>query len=389
MIKAPNSVIRDLNGTVRPRMAHSALSDLCALAANGLAGMLDPDTNLFCYRLNQTPQGLVREGLSPRYTAMCLLGLYRLEAAGRRPLPFESLPIDTAAVFDALLADLAWVDNLGDLGLLLWLCAVTRPGRLEEICTGLDVNGALNRFSGARKGLTMELAWFLSGLSHAAIAGGHKLPDLPALAARTFSLVIANQGKYGTFGHLARSGSAMGALRGRIGSFADQVYPIYALATFGEAFQSRAAVEHARNCAEAICEAQGPLGQWWWHYDSLTGKVFQRYPVYSVHQHGMAPLALFALADVAGLDFTRSIYKGLDWIYGDNEMALDLRDTSSNLVWRSAYRRNAAGTYVKELADFLRGAHGPVPTRDLAVKRECRPYELGWLLYAFAGRSRD
>jgi len=362
--------------------AHLDVTELCDLAANGLVAMLDPEKQLFCHRLNRTPQGLVREGLSPRYTVMSLLGLHRLETGGR-----QGGPVDTRRVFDALLTDLAWVDNIGDLGLLLWLCAVTRPERLEEIYSDLDVRGALARFSGARKGVTMEVSWFLSGLAHAALAGGHKLTDLPELSAKTFSLLTANQGTHGTFGHSSRSGSAMGALRGRIGSFADQVYPIYALAKFGEAFQNRAALEHSRSCADAICRAQGSLGQWWWHYDALTGKVFQRYPVYAVHQHGMAPFALFALADVAGLDFSKSIYKGLAWIYGTNELALDLRDAPSNLVWRSVFRRNPAGTYLKELVDFLRGIPSPVPAGDLKIKLECRPYELGWLLYAFAGRA--
>jgi len=379
---APNSLATGLNSADPAHSANLGIPELCALAANGLVAMLDPEKQLFCYRLNRTPKGLVREGLSHRYTVMSLLGLHRLEAGGHR-----SGRVDTRSIFDALLADLGWIDNIGDLGLLLWLCAVTRPERLEEIYSDLDVRGALARFSGARNGVTMEVAWFLSGLAHAALAGGHKLPDLPALAGKTLSLMTANQGKHGTFGHLARSGSVMGALRGRIGSFADQVYPIYALAKFGEAFQNRAALEQARSCAEAICKAQGPLGQWWWHYDALTGKVFQRYPVYAVHQHGMAPLALFALADVAGLDFSKSIYKGLGWIYGNNELALDLCDASSNLAWRSVYRRNSAGTYLKELVDFLRGILTPVPAGDLKIKFECRPYELGWLLYAFAGRE--
>ena len=204
------------------------------MAANGLAAMLDPKKQLFCHRLKRTPKAMVREGLSHRYTAMSLLGLHRLEARGQR-----SMPVDTTNVFDALLADYGWANNIGDIGLLLWLCAVTGPERLEKIYTDLDVRGALSRFPGARNGVTMELAWFLSGLAHAALAGEHNLPDLPALALKTCSLLTANQGKHGTFGHLARRGSAKGVLRGRIGSFADQVYPIYALAKFGEAFQNR------------------------------------------------------------------------------------------------------------------------------------------------------
>jgi len=75
-----------------------------------------------------------------------------------------------------------------------------------------------------------------------------------------------------------------------------------------------------RTCAEAICRMQGPSGQWWWHYDARNGRIFERYPVYAVHQDGMAPMALFALGEVARLDFSEPIYKGLAWISGNNEL---------------------------------------------------------------------
>jgi hypothetical protein len=342
--------------------------------------MLEPEQRLFCYRLNQTPNGMVREGVSHRYTIMSLLGLHRFQAGGQR-----SLPVDTTSILDALLVDLEWIDNLGDLGLMLWLCALSRPEHLEEIYSRLDVRSALARFGGVRDGVTMEIAWFLSGLAHAALAGGRGLQDLNGIAMQTFSLLSANQGKRGIFGHQARNRSTIGLLRGRFGSFADQVYPIYALAKYAEAFQSRAALREGQNCADAICRAQGPLGQWWWHYDAVTGKVLQRYPVYAVHQHGMAPLALFAIGDAAGLDFSESIYKGLTWIYGNNELNIDLRGTGSNLVWRSIYRWSPA-IYIQEFADYLRGHSSHLRADDFRIRFECRPYELGWLLYAFGGQ---
>jgi hypothetical protein len=365
----------------KARAVDPRIRDLCVMAVNGLVPMLDPDKQLFCYRLNRTSAGLVREGLSHRYTAMCLLGLDRLRSSGQVTSPF-----DTKNIFTALVADLGWVDNIGDVGLLMWLCATTEPQRLEQVYTELSVRTALDRFEGAQVGITMELAWFLSGLAHASL-GGHVLPDLPALSARAFALLISNQGAAGFFGHQGTRRSLMGYLRGRIGSFADQVYPIYALAQFSEAFQDRSALASAAKCAEAICRAQGPQGQWWWHYDAITNRVFRRYPVYSVHQHGMAPLALFALAEVGDLDFNDAIYKGLSWIYGQQELGLDMRETSSNLIWRSVYRRNVARTYAMELMEFLKGDHSPLRAGDLTIKFECRPYELGWLLFAFGARA--
>jgi hypothetical protein len=361
-----------------------SLRELNTLAATGLAHMWDPEKHLFCFRLKRAPDGIVREGLSCRYTIMAILGLHRLETARR-----ESSPIGIRAVVDDLLDNTDWIDNIGDLGLLVWLCALVAPARLEETYSKLNVKDALARFPKTRKGLTMELAWLLSGLAHAALVERNKLPNLAVQAIKTYGMLTANQGRHGIFGHLARNGSMTGVLRGRVGSFADQVYPIYALSKFAQAYQNQPALEAARICAEAICKAQGSLGQWWWHYDASTGKVFQRYPVYAVHQHGMAPLALFALSEAAGLDFSESIYKGLRWIDGNNELNRNLREPSFQLVWRSVYRRSLGKMYIREFGDFLRNTASAVSADELDITFECRPYELGWLLYAFGGRDHD
>ena len=60
-----------------------------------------------------------------------------------------------------------------------------------------------------------------------------------------------------------------------------------------------------------ICELQGPDGQWWWHYDTRTGKVVEGYPVYSVHQDSMAPMALLDLEDAGGPQHSEAITRGL------------------------------------------------------------------------------
>jgi hypothetical protein len=197
-------------------------------------------------------------------------------------------------------------------------------------------------------------------------------------------LLKKNQGEYGFFGHQIAGGPGS-ALRRRIGSFADQVYPIYALSRFAQAYGAQEALSTAQNCADAICLEQGSHGQWWWHYDSSRGKVLQRYPVYSVHQDGMGPMALFALSEAAGLDYSDPIYKGLAWIAGHNELTANLCDTSAGLIWRSIYRKGR-GMYGREFFRYLGVFNHSGPVRDLGILFECRPYHLGWLLYAFAGR---
>ena len=83
----------------------------------------------------------------------------------------------------------------------------------------------------------MELAWFLTGLSNWALACPEKQSRLRDLAFQTFDMLKKNRGEQGFFGHLARDASVQGMTRGRIGSFADQVYPIYAMTRFSQAYQ--------------------------------------------------------------------------------------------------------------------------------------------------------
>jgi len=352
---------------------------LSLLAVNGLVPMFDPERQLFCYRLKRTESGLVREGISRRYTLIALLGLHRLEECG------ATSPIRIKPVLETLLGYTSWIDNIGDLGLLLWLCALAAPERLAEVERRLEVSSALARFRDVRQGHTMELAWFLTGLSHRSLACPEKMSDLKDLPLATYGLLKRNQGERGIFGHVARNGSVVGMVRGKIGSFADQVYPIYAMTKFSQAYHDHRATERALDCALAICQAQGSSGQWWWHYDSSTGRVMERFPVFSVHQHGMGPMALFALGRALQSDFSPWIYKGLQWI-NDNELHFDMDDASASLIWRCIFR-HSSNRHWNAAVTLLTRREDRESRNGLRVLFECRPYELGWLLYAFANRD--
>ncbi len=110
-------------------------------AAGGLAQMFLPEKQLFCYTLRREPDGQLRShGTSHRYTMMTLLGLHRYERAGHRS------PIALGPVLDALLRDTAWIQGVGDLGLLLWLCAELMPERLPEVYEAVNPRNARAAF---------------------------------------------------------------------------------------------------------------------------------------------------------------------------------------------------------------------------------------------------
>jgi len=379
---APSVVVSSSSSSNVPvNPGKAEIKQLCDLAARGLEPMFDAGTMLFCQRYLRQDGVMVRQGSSFRYTVMSFLGLLEYErSGGRSPIPLQA-SIDNLAKTSA---DRKLVDNIGDLGLLLWLCAKAAPEQLPNVYRSFNIETALDRYEGAREGNTMELSWFLTGLSYAAVSPATGAANWRSHADKTYSMLRMNQGKFGLFGHSASHGTLVGKLRGRIGSFADQVYPIYAYSKYAKAFESNAALTEAKNCASAICRVQGSLGQWRWHYDSVSGYVVQRYPVYSVHQHAMAPMALIAISDAAKCDFSGPMLKGLQWIYGANELKTPTVDPELSVVWRaiqpqSRWRLRAAqaGAYLR-----LRDEHrSPGPLKMLY---ECWPYELGWLLYAFS-----
>lgn len=348
---------------------------LINLSVKGLTEMFDTSSRLFCYRVKLDNNELIKEWFSYRYTIMSLLGLHKLEEQG-----FSS-PIDIQTTLFSLIDSVECIDNIGDLGLLIWLCALASPKQLRNIYSRVDVSCVLKHYRGALQGRTMELSWFLTGLSYAVLSKEVDSQNLKNVAKSTCNILRNNYGGKGIFGHQDRS-SLVGIVRGRIGTFADQVYPIYALTKYSQVYGGKEALKIALDCSETICCHQGELGQWWWHYDSKTGKVVGRYPVYAVHQDGMAPMALFAIGEATGKDFKPQIYKGLGWVAGSNELGCNMIDTSQNVIWRSFYR-NKYKMYLDEAFSLLRLSKDKSGYKDLKINYECRPYHLGWILYAF------
>jgi hypothetical protein len=57
-------------------------------------------------------------------------------------------------------------------------------------------------------------------------------------------------------------------------------------------------------------------------------------------------------------------------------------------VWR-CIGRTKPYRYWNLAANFITGREDQESRNGLHVLHECRPYELGWLLYAFSNRERE
>jgi hypothetical protein len=350
---------------------------LVEVSRDGLPYMYHSDERMFAHSLRRRGDGRLEPvGTSLRYGAIVLRGAQWLDEEGQRRI----LGGESAAEFcDRLVRGVEEPSNLGDLALVTWNAATlghTEAWRLVEKlgARAEDQPGAL----------TVEVAWTLSALTAA--------KELASDAARRMCsrLLAALPGERGVFPHQVEG--RRGAFRSHVASFADQVYPIQALARFHGVFGDERALAAANRCAETICRLQGPLGEWWWHYDVRTGGLIEGYPVYSVHQDSMAPMALLDLAEAGGVDHAEDVRRGLLWMQQAPVVGRSIIDDEDRVIWRKLGRREP-GKLVRQVRAVTTSLGPGFRLRMLdsifppvQVDWESRPYHLGWVLDGWLGQ---
>ncbi|MGO4535833.1 hypothetical protein [Leifsonia sp. 2MCAF36] len=355
------------------------------LALDGLPASFISDTLEFSQTVRHTEDGptdrLTREGHNLRYAAIVALGLATVAEETQRVVLRGSTARD---ITEAAVVRAAGTRDPGAVALVAWAAAEvtgTPDERLlHRLARILDSGDPIP---------TVVASWMLTA-AIASLAVDHTVAHASDIARVARDRLLTAQGPQGIFPH-ALPASTLGRLRAHVGCFADQVYPIQALARLAAFTTDPEALYAANLCAARICELQGEAGQWWWHYDARDGSVVEKYPVYSVHQHAMAPMALLDLANSGGDDHRDAIFLGLDWLQTHPEVDEELVAEEHSMIWRKAGRREPAKA-ARKLAAVTTAIHPGwhLPGIDLIfpanrVDRECRPYELGWLLYAWRG----
>lgn len=361
--------------------ARRRLPDLCAIATEGLKRMVLPGMRLpYTMRgvSDENGRGIYPQGDSLRYLIIVAMGLAWTPQSVQRHVLQDRTAADLVHV---AIDRAARSREPGAVALAAWAAAETAGVYAGELF--LQLENYLEREAVE----TVPVAWALTAALAARQLGPSNLVE--RLAAR---LLLDGQAAGGLFAHTMPARAA-GLGRGHIGCFADQVYPIQALARLGYADKNAAALDAAGACASRIVALQGPAGQWWWHYDVREGSVTEGYPVYSVHQHAMAPMALLDLLDAGGADHRDAVVKGLGWIDHHPETEQPIVSPEDAMIWRKVGRREPR-KLVRSLSALttavVPGWH--LPGLDTTfppglLDRECRPYEFGWMLYAWRSRG--
>ena len=319
----------------------------------------------FCHEV--VAPGLEPRGRSLRYTLISLLGLQRARAAGLE------VTVDPGELYELAVDEIDAPEiTIGDLGLLLW--ADHRAGSRWHDKVAFHLHGRIGTSLPDLEGL--ELSWVVIG---AAEAGADILLD-DALQRQIARIEPAS----GLFRHQDAG------RRARFPNFATQIYGVLALATAAR-HGREAALAPARRAADRLLELQRQDGGWPWIFDARKGRVVEPYEVYSVHQDAMAPMALLALEEVTGDErYTGAAVRGLGWVFGDNELGREMLDRDAGILYRSIRRRRGlarALLYANTVGALAGSAPFAGVRGPLEVNPTDRPYHLGWVLEAWAGRE--
>ncbi len=355
-----------------------AIKEMRAMSVRGLERMFLPKERMYCHCIRRGTSGDVPEGRSRRYTAIVLIGL---ATECDDAIASATAGAGTAAICERLLSDIETVTNLGDVALTLWAATLLDH---PAAARALDHLRSLDPVGGPHP--MVEIAWALTSLSAVPDASGDD-----ELAARIAGRVLgAYSSDSGVFPHWPM-GSPRPLVRGHVSCFADMVYPVQALSFYHRRTNDEPALQAAKRGREHMVRSQGPDGQWWWHFDARSGTVVEGFPVYSVHQDSMAPMALFALQDACGVDSSAAIARGLSWLVAAPEIGgRSLIDRDADLIWRKVSRHEPGklARGVQALASrvhpTLRAPGVNTLLRPGFIDFESRPYHLGWILHAFS-----
>jgi hypothetical protein len=324
----------------------------------------------YCF---ERPFGGAPTGRSARYGIMVRLGLQRAIATGTIDDTAALAPVEPRRPNPDEL-------TLGDRGLLLWSDA--RAGDRARIAEGVEhLREALRAPDQLASLEGMEVAWLAIGLAHAI--------EAPA-AEETLSVVFrhldSRRSASGLYRHLADR-----SFRRELPNFATEVYTLLALVAVARS-GAHDTEPAAITLADRLLELQRVDGAWPWMFDARRGTVVEEYEVYSVHQDAMAPMALFALAELTNRpEYASAAVRGVSYGFGRNELGVSFYDDDAAFAHRSIRRRRPSARAVLAANAVTSRALGrAMPGRistALELNRTCRPYHLGWILEAWSGRE--
>jgi hypothetical protein len=348
--------------------------ELIAIACKGIQGYYKKDTGLFSVILSDNGEYPEKKALLHTHNLISLIGISEHE---------EISGIDIEKTLLRIMNQCT-PGSVRELALGLWLASKQHYPIAHSVYGKIEGLNFQN-FS------SMEYSWLLVGLLHYI-----KLGDAASTTNETIRrvkgiLLQRYNKKTNLFFHKDQRRTVIN-IREHIATFADQIYTMYAFAESYLHDRDQRIREILENHSSKLIALQGPLGQWWWHYNAQTGCIAGKYPAYAVHQDSMAPFAFFKLKEATGFDHLASVQKGIQWLAGNNELGYNFLRKENNIILRGVKRRGVLqriqniSSFFSGNDEFLDKIHN---NRYFQLMEKEHSYHLGWILYAFNNRNRN
>ncbi len=370
-----------MSAVTGPGLDEFGLPSLLEGCIENLLAVYDDGHGLFPYSTRLVDGRFVNNYEHPhavRYTINTLLGLSEAARAGMAGIG-ESTVATMRSTF--LERQLARVETPADLGLLTLLWSDYTDDEAPAR-SSLDRLKAMLGADPARSWSMQDLGWTIWG---ACAASRHGRAGADAIAATAFDLVRSefvdpSSGLPRHSTHRYRSG---------IVSFGSLVYYLRAVHEYALTFDDGTAAGMFSRGVDRAIGVQGPRGEWPWMLDVRSGRPFDVYPVFSVHQDSMSMLFLLPALDNGVPRAAEAIRRSLAWGFGENELSIDFYPRSPFHAYRSIERAESAPRarrYMRSLAHRLSARPPRWTGARVRLNPECRSYHLGWILYAWSGR---
>ena len=316
------------------------------------------------------------EPSSLRYSINCLLGL---KQGARHALESPLIEACDELVEEFTTRHYSRITNPGDVGLLLALLA----DRYEQ-WPGEDAFRRVASMADEKAPVTLqELCWMLWG---AVALARNDVPGAADVAGKLFRTL------HGDFlnrdsllpRHIPR------IYRRNSVSFGGITYFLRALHEYADCFGDEYAASLFRFGVARVQGIQGRRGEWPWLIDVGQAVPIDLYPIYSVHQDSMSMLFLLPALDSGFEGVRETIQRSYKWVLGDNEISASMVVESPFFRFRSLERRGALQRprrYVRSIPGVARLSRRTASNAAaVRINRECRSYEMGWVVFAWAGR---
>ena len=225
---------------------------LLPVSYKAILRMFDSQNGLFCFREYFDGKNLVNAGLSIRYTAMACIG------AGKENRYIPETYIDLA--MSRLINSVDRV-GIGDMALIAWAACVQKDAGLPHIAALLK-RRLLEIGKERLKELdTMEIAWVLLALCSFLENSSRKAQTMSDITHMVFEILVE---AYNDKTHLfyAKPSDSFCSPKGfrlmfrAIASFAQQIYPVFACATYYGITHNNHTRIVAENCAQTLMRHQ-------------------------------------------------------------------------------------------------------------------------------------